>query len=115
MRPGELLTEYFQNSWEVDMTTKELRDKLIEKRTLYQNAVTESEKACDSLREGLSELKADKESIKILEEYGFDLTGILQTDVNRLTKEDDYLEQFKSQIHEKAEQLQSFLEKQLGV
>lgn len=97
------------------MTTKELRDKLIEQRTIYQNSVAESEKACEQLKQSLLSLKEDKEAQSVVMEYGFDLTRLLNVEVDRLMKDEDYLEQFKQALHSTAEQLQKMLEHQLEV
>ena len=93
------------------MTVKEIRDKLVEQRTMRQNAIKESEKLCQEITQLIASI--DEESMEVLRKYEFDLTWLKSVEVDRLKTDEEYKERIHSSLTSVCERLQSFLEKQL--
>lgn len=94
------------------MDIKQIHDKLVERRTLYDNAVKESQKACDEIQEILSRFSA--EEIETLEQAGFGVRELLSVDLKRVKVEPSYLEQYQARLTETIEQISAYLEEELG-
>lgn len=94
------------------MTTKEIRERLIEKRTLYQNAVAEAEKACNSIGRILDSF--DGESIELLRGMGFGIDCIVGVDLAKLRSDEKYVKEFSNNVGSVVEGLHKYLESQLG-
>lgn len=94
------------------MTVKEIRDKLVEQRTVRQSAIKESEKLCKEIKELLASI--DEESMEVLTSYGFDLTKVKGIDVDRLKEDKEYKAVVQLELESVCERLHEFLEEQLG-
>ena len=93
------------------MTVKEIRDKLVEQRTMRQNAIKESEKLCQEITQLIASI--DEESMEVLRKYEFDLAWLKSIEVDRLKTDEEYKERIHSALTGVCGKLQKFLEEQL--
>lgn len=75
------------------MELKELRDKLVEQRTLHQNALEASEKACKEIREQIQKLR-EPEVFELLKSIGIDISDIVDADLDDIRKSPEELEKY---------------------
>jgi len=94
------------------MTLKELRDKLVEQRTLYQKSVEASDNACQKIKECLA--KFDHDTLEVLRGNGFDLSNIINVDLNLLRESPEALDAYSQQLDDVVRRLHLFLEKELN-
>lgn len=94
------------------MNAKELRDKLIEKRTLYRNAVAECETACIEIKKIFSSF--DDQTINLLENKGFSISPILYVNLDELKKNPQMLEDYSKKLSVITRDLNKYLEEELN-
>lgn len=94
------------------MDIKEIRDKLVEKRTLYNNAVRASQEACSDIRKILSQFS--DEEIELLESSGFGITKLLDVDLDKLKSDSDYLENYRKSLTELMDSISDYLLEELN-
>lgn len=94
------------------MNVKELRDKLVEKRTLYRNAVAECENACIEIKKIFRDF--DEETIRLLKAEGFDVEPVLNVDLDKLKEEPEQLEEYAGQLADITQRLNRYLEEKLN-
>lgn len=94
------------------MTTKEIRDKLIEKRTMRQNAIRESERLCQEAAQLLASI--DEQSMEVLNKYGFNVEWIKEISIEHLKTDEEYRNAVCQKLAQECNGIQSFLEEQLS-
>ena len=94
------------------MSVKELRDKLIERRTLYRNAVVECENASIEIKKIFKNF--DEETVQLLESKGFDIRPILNVDMDKLKESPKMSEDYSEKLSIITQGLYKYLEEELN-
>lgn len=95
------------------MKTSEIRDKLLEQKTLYQASIERSNVAIDNIKQILSSITDD--DVTLLGELGIDIANLKVIDFERLKSDAGYLEQCLTMQQTIIEKLHSYLEGELNV
>lgn len=95
------------------MKTQELRDKLMEQRTLYQRSLEVSKDALQKIAESFASIT--EEQINTLLTAGIDIRSVLHMDLDRMTTDKEYLLQCEEQLNTVITQIHNYLEETLGV
>lgn len=90
-----------------------LRDTLLERKTIQQQAKVAAAKAADNIKELVGNLSEDV--LVALSELGFDMRGLVSVDYDRLISETEYLESYKSKIEDATCKLEEQLKERLDV
>lgn len=95
-------------------TTKELRDTLTEKRTLYRESLARAEFAAEHVQEVLAGIDMDYVD-KLAQTRGIDLQVIKTIDTEKLKTDPEYLNSVQTKLNAGILQLHSFIEESLDV
>lgn len=95
------------------MKTSEIRDKLLEQKTLYQASVERSNVAIEEIKQILGNVT--DEDVALLEEIGVHLAELRTVNFDRLKSDTSYLKQCMLVQKEAIEKLHSYLEGELNV
>ena len=96
------------------MKTSEIRDKILEKKTLYNQAVIRSDEACAKIRKSLDSITED-EVARLMDKTGIDIRELKTLDLDRLKSDLDYVNMYQSKIDTAVKVLHSYLEGALNV
>ena len=96
------------------MKTSEIRDKILEKKTLYNQAVIRSDEACAKIRKSLDSITED-EVARLMDKTGIDIRELKTLDLDRLKSDLDYVNMYQSKIDTAVKALHSYLEGALNV
>lgn len=97
-----------------NMTTKELRDTLTEKRALYRESLARADVARDHIQEVLSGI--DPEFLDKLQNVcGANLSFLRSIDLEKIKSDNAYLTSIQSQLTAGITQLKSYIERSLDV
>lgn len=96
------------------MKTSEIRDKLLEKKTLYNQAVLRSEKACEDIQnvfKGISE----EDMNEIQNSLGINIRQLQSINLEKMKTDSSYLANYRSELDSVITQLHLYLESALDV
>lgn len=95
------------------MKTSEIRDKLLEERTLYQQSLRESAEAAKKIQ-GILDSITD-EDCELLQSIGIDCTKIRFMNLEKVKCNSEYLNACQLELNSVINSLHSYLEASLGV
>ena len=95
------------------METREISEKLVAQRALYERSVREADEAAEKIKEILNSFSDD--TIAKLKLANFDLNVIKNIDVDRMRSDSRYLMESKRTLSEFITQLHRYLETKLNV
>ena len=98
---------------EFKMSTTELRDKLLERRTLFLQAVEASNQKAKEIHSILDTFTEDK--IQALANIGIDIRNIAAFDVERAQRDSEYANLCNEQLKSSITALHAYLEESLNV
>lgn len=93
------------------MTTVQLRDLILQKQTLYKEAVRQSEIETEKVRQIVAGFSP--EILMQLASNGYNLDPVVKMDVDRLIGDQEYLESVMSEVQSLVERLHKDLEDSL--
>lgn len=96
------------------MKTSEIRDKILEKKTLYNQAVIRSDEACCKIKKSLEGI-TDDDVMRLLDKTGIDIRELKTLDLERLKSDLDYVNTYQNKIDTAVKALHAYLEEALNV
>lgn len=90
----------------------ELRTELIGKKAVYEQQCANAKKTLEELQVSLSSIQT--EDIEFLRNHGFGVQVLNQINISRLSSDEEYLEQVKSDVGALCQSLYDTLLKEVG-
>lgn len=95
------------------MTTVEIRDKILEQKTLYQKSLEVSAEAKEKIATTLAGI--DDNTVNLLLKEGIDIRGILLIDLDRLQEDAEYAKKCSNDIKVLVNKIHDYLEEAISV
>lgn len=96
------------------MKTSEIRDKILEKKTLYNQAVIRSEEACNKIRNALDSI-TEEDADKLFNKTGIEVRSFKSMDLDRMKSDALYLKECQNNLDQVINALHTYLEESLNV
>lgn len=96
------------------MKTSEIRDKILEKKTLYNQAVIRSEEACVKIQKALDSI-TDEDADKLFDKTGIEIRSFKTINLDRMKSDSSYLKECQSNLDNVINALHTYLEESLNV